>query len=63
MPESVYLEAAELRARFGLKTPDALHLACAQYHRCGALWTNDDRLTRASHGLARNVLREATPLV
>jgi predicted nucleic acid-binding protein len=56
MPEPVYLEAAELRARFGLRTPDALHLACARHHRCDALWTNDDRLTRASLGLARNVL-------
>jgi len=59
MPESVYLAAAELRARFGLRTPDALHLACAQLHRCDALWTNDDRLTRASHGLARDVLANA----
>ena len=59
MPEPVYLQAAELRARFGLRTPDALHLACAQHHRCDALWTNDDRLARASHGLARNVLRAA----
>lgn len=59
MPEPVSLQAAELRARFGLRTPDALHLACAQYHRCAALWTNDDRLTRASHGLARNLLGEA----
>ncbi len=56
MPEIVYLQAAEIRARFGLKTPDALHLACAQHHRCDALWTNDDRLARASHGLARNIL-------
>ena len=56
MPEPVYLQAAELRARFGLRTPDALHLACAQHHRCAALWTNDDRLARASHGLGRNVL-------
>jgi len=53
MPEAVYLQAAELRARFGVKTPDALHLACAQYHRCEALWTNDDRLAQASFGLAR----------
>jgi uncharacterized protein len=30
MPEPVYLQAAQLRARFSLKTPDALHLACAQ---------------------------------
>jgi predicted nucleic acid-binding protein len=57
MPEAVYLQAAELRARFGVKTPDALHLACAQYHRCDALWTNDDRLAQPSFGLARNVLR------
>jgi predicted nucleic acid-binding protein len=57
MPEPVYLLAAELRARFGLKTPDALHLACAQHHRCDALWTNDDRLAQASHGLAVNALQ------
>lgn len=56
MPDAVYTEAAELRGRFGVPTPDALHLACAQHHRCEAVWTNDDRLTRASHGLARNVL-------
>ncbi len=37
MLEPVYLQAAWLRARFGLKTPDALHLACAQHHRCAAL--------------------------
>ena len=57
IPEQVYIDAAELLARFGLRTPDALHLACAQHHRCEALWTNDDRLAQASHGLARNVLR------
>jgi uncharacterized protein len=56
MPEPVYLQAARLRAHFGLKTPDALHLACAQHHGCDALWTNDDRLAQASHGLALNIL-------
>jgi uncharacterized protein len=56
MPEPVFLQAAQLRARFGLRTPDALHLACAQHHRCDGLWTNDDRLVQASHGLAHNVL-------
>jgi predicted nucleic acid-binding protein len=56
MPELVYLQAAQLRARFALRTPDALHLACAQHHRCTALWTNDNRLAQASHGLAVNVL-------
>jgi uncharacterized protein len=57
LPEQVFLAAAQLRARFNLRTPDALHLACAQHHRCDALWTNDDRLAEAGHGLARNVLR------
>lgn len=56
MPESVFLRAAELRARSRIKLPDALHLACAEHHRCDELWTNDDRLTRASLGLARNIL-------
>ena len=56
MPEEVYLLAAELRARSAIATPDALHLACAQHHRCNELWTNDDRLARISQGFARNVL-------
>lgn len=56
LPDQVYLQAAQLRARFGLRTPDALHLSCAQQHRCDALWTNDGRLTQASHGLALDVL-------
>jgi predicted nucleic acid-binding protein len=57
MPESVYLRAAQLRARFGIRTPDALHLASAQHHGCDFLWTNDDRLVRASHGLSVNILK------
>ena len=57
MPEEVYLQPAQLRAHCGLKTPDALHLACAQYHGCDLSWTNDDRLLQASHGLARNILK------
>ena len=52
LPEAVYLQAAELRGRFGLRTPDAMHLACAQHHECVALWTNDARLARASHGMS-----------
>ena len=56
LPEPVFLQAAQLRARFGLKTPDALHLACAQHHGCATLWTNDGRLAKAGHGLARNVI-------
>lgn len=57
MPDAVFLQAVHLRARFGLKTPDAIHLACAQHHRCSSLWTNDDRLSQASHGLSVNLLR------
>lgn len=55
--EPVFFAAAALRARFSLKTPDALHLACAQYYGCDELWTNDERLTQAGHGLARNILK------
>ena len=57
MPDPVYVQAARLRAHFGLRIPDALHLACAQHHGCQALWTNDGRLAQASHGLARDILR------
>ena len=59
LPDAVFMAAAQLRARFNLRTPDALHLACAQHHHCVALWTNDDRLTQAGHGLVVNVLNAA----
>jgi len=55
-----YVRAAELRARYGLKTPDALHLAAAQMHGCDELWTNDNRLAAAAKNLAVNVT--AAPL-
>jgi len=54
--EDVFLRAAELRARHGLSTPDALHLAAAQKAGCSALWTNDLRLERAAHGLAVGIV-------
>jgi uncharacterized protein len=60
MPESVFLRAAELRARVAIKLPDTLHLASAEHHRCDELWTNDGRLTRISHGMVRNILAERT---
>jgi predicted nucleic acid-binding protein len=53
--EDVFLRAADLRARHGLKAPDAIHLAAAQIHQCSALWTNDDRLATAGLGLAVRV--------
>ena len=50
-----FIRAAQLRARYGLKTPDALHLAAAQLSGCDQLWTKDTRLAGASQGLAVNV--------
>lgn len=57
MPGSVYHEAARLRAVFGLKTPDALHLATAQFHDCSELWTNDDRLASVADAVTLKVVR------
>lgn len=47
-----YVRAAELRARHGIRTPDALHLAAAQLHGCDQLWTNDNRMAAAASGLS-----------
>ncbi len=52
LSDEVYARATELRARFNLRTPDALHLAAAQCSGCDALWTNNNRLNQASRGLA-----------
>jgi predicted nucleic acid-binding protein len=38
-------KAAELRAQFGFKTPDALHLAAAIVHGCDRFLTHDARLS------------------
>ena len=38
--------AAELRARYNLRMPDALHVAAALSTSCDALLTNDARLKR-----------------
>ena len=49
--EEQFMRAATLRARYRLKTPDAIHLAAAQTHGCDAFWTNDNRLGAAAAGL------------
>ena len=49
---AVYDLATDLRARHGLKTPDAIHLATALSHGCAEFWTNDLRLARATGTLA-----------
>jgi len=59
LSESVFDQATQLRASHpGLKTPDALHLACAQYHQCHALWTNDERLIEISNSFTINVIKQ-----
>ena len=40
--------ASELRANYGFKTPDALHLAAAIVHGCDVFLTNDTRLNRCT---------------
>ena len=42
--------ATDLRARYRIKTPDALHLAAAINAGCVQFWTNDAHLTRAAAG-------------
>lgn len=44
--EQIAGTAAQLRATYNLKTPDALHLATAIETRCGAFLTNDKTLKR-----------------
>lgn len=51
--DSIFLDAARLRASSGLKLPDALHLACAQHHGCSEFWTNDHRFGGVGAGLVR----------
>lgn len=45
---STFRLATKLRADYGIKTPDALHLATAIENDCGRFWTNDKRLNRAA---------------
>ncbi|MCS5716958.1 PIN domain-containing protein [Herbiconiux sp. CPCC 205763] len=52
MSPAVYRQAATVRARYGTKAMDSLHLATAQVHECDSLWTNDLRLQNAAGGLA-----------
>jgi predicted nucleic acid-binding protein len=54
----IYREAPALRARHGLKTPDALHLSTAQSHGCTGFWTNDERLHTIAGRLVVNVLAQ-----
>ena len=44
----VFDKAAEIRARYRFKTPDALHLAAAIVSVCDVFLTNDQQLTRCT---------------
>jgi predicted nucleic acid-binding protein len=44
LTRAVFELGAELRAAHRLRTPDAIHAACAIVHGCGQFWTNDGRL-------------------
>ena len=57
--DELFQQALALRVQFGLKTPDAIHLAIAQHYRCDEFWTNDDRLQKAAGTMAVNVLSGA----
>jgi predicted nucleic acid-binding protein len=48
LERQVLRAAAHLRARSGIRTPDALQIAAALAHRCSAFITNDQRLPRVS---------------
>ncbi|MBF0155289.1 MAG: PIN domain-containing protein [Magnetococcales bacterium] len=58
MPEEVFDTALGLRTDYGLRVPDALHLATAMVHGCTEFWTNDNRLTCVAPKLAINILKE-----
>ena len=38
--------ATNIRAKYGFKTPDSIHLACALVSKCDVFLTNDYRLER-----------------
>ena len=59
LDEAVFRKAAEKRAQFGMKTPDALHLSVAEYYGCSQLWTNDDRLAKVEP-LAVNIVKDVS---
>jgi predicted nucleic acid-binding protein len=46
--DPITADSANLRARYGLRTPDALQIAAALAAGCGAFLTNDAHLQRVS---------------
>ena len=52
--DQVMLKAIDYRVA-GLKTPDAIHLACAHNLGCDQFWTNDTRLAKVAPSWTINV--------
>jgi len=59
MPREVFDIATGIRAEFGTKTPDALHVAAALHAGCAEFWTGDRRLTPVKERIALRVFDEA----
>ena len=55
LPTPVFDLATRIRADYGFKTPDSLHLAAAMHANCEIFYTNDHRLDRFS-GLSIEVV-------
>ena len=53
--DDIFVRAAHLRAKSSLKTPDAIHVAAAQFYGCSEFWTNDTRLALLLGSWAINV--------
>lgn len=47
----VALKSALIRAKYGLKTPDSIHIACAMHAKAKKFITTDRRLVRKIEGL------------
>ena len=56
MNKNVFEVATLLRSTHSLKTPDALHLACAMHNQCDEFWTNDSHLTGISKKIKIRIL-------
>lgn len=54
LDDQVLLKAIDYRV-MGLKTPDAIHAACAKHLHCDQFWTNDNRLANLLPNWAVNV--------
>ena len=61
--EPVAYLAADLRARYNLRTPDAIQIATAILTGCDAFLTNDDGLRRVSAEMPVIIMHEIDPNV